>query len=77
MGCGVGGRSIKAPSTVPRRLINRFMHKSNLAEQKCTPVTKEGDNEKKGKRNVSARAPANDQCSEHKCICALSLNCLG
>lgn len=41
------GRSIKAPSTVPRRLINRVMHKSNLAEQKCTPVAKEGDNKKK------------------------------
>jgi len=53
------------------------MHKSNLAEQKCTPVAKEGDNEKKGRRKVSARAPANDQSSEHKCLHALSLNCLG
>jgi hypothetical protein len=69
----MGGRSVKAPSTVPRRLINRVMHKSNLAEQKCTPVAKEGDNEKKGRRKVSARTP----CSEHKCIRALSLKCLG
>jgi hypothetical protein len=53
------------------------MHRSNLAEQKHTPVAKEGDNEKKGRRKVSARAPVNDQCSEHKCKCALSLNCLG
>ena len=76
-GVGVGGRSIKAPSTVPRRLINRVMHKSNLAEQKRTPVAKEGDNEKEGRRKVIARAPANDQCSEHKCKCAFCLNCLG
>lgn len=73
----MGERSVKAPSTVPRRLINRVMHKSNLAEQKCLPVAKEGDNEKKGRRKVSARALANDQCSEHKCIRALSLKCLG
>lgn len=59
----MGGRSVKAPSTVPRSLINRVMHKSNLAEQKCPPITKEGDNEKKGRRKVSARAPANDQMS--------------
>jgi hypothetical protein len=45
------------------------MHKSNLSEHKCPLVANEGDNEKKGRRKVSTRAPANDQCSEHKCMC--------
>ena len=65
-------RSIRAPSTVPRRLINRAMQKSNYVEQKCARIPREGDNEKEGRRKVIAKASANDQCSEHKCVCTLS-----